>query len=153
MDAATTTLSEWLEQLASGSPAPGGGAAGALLAAIAASLVEMAAPGPRARELRGEALRLVTDDAAAFAAVTGAHRGGRKEEILAAFAAASEVPRRTALVAAETLVLALEAAPRVKAGIAADLVVAAVSARAALDAARTNVESNQAAVRRLRASA
>lgn len=86
------SLDEWLDELAGGTPAPGGGSAAALAGALAAALVAMvaqltvgrtayaAAEGEArsmldaAERLRGELRRAVDEDAAAYAKVSAAYR-------------------------------------------------------------------------------
>src|SRR5207247_4101956 len=86
------TLDGWLEELAAGTPAPGGGSAASLAGALAGELVGMVARltvgrkayagvQQRAAELLAEAValraqlrRLVDDDAAAYAKVSAAYR-------------------------------------------------------------------------------
>ena len=86
------TLADFLESLGSSAPAPGGGAASALTGALAAALAEMVAQltagKPRyasvdaemragiehLRQAREDLLNLMTDDEAAFAAVSSAYR-------------------------------------------------------------------------------
>jgi methenyltetrahydrofolate cyclohydrolase len=113
------TLDDALERLASDSPAPGGGAASAWACALAAALVEMVAavslgrdgdPGAdrrreRARELRGTALRLAEEDAAAYRAVLAAAPEARRD----ALAAAADPPLAIAEAGAEAGALAREA--------------------------------------------
>src|SRR5204862_328855 len=87
----TSTLVEWLEQLASKQPTPGGGAAAALAAATSAALVGMVSnytTGPKwqdrearmqqiaseAAKLRQQALTLMDADAKAFAKVGEAYK-------------------------------------------------------------------------------
>jgi len=165
-----TTLEGWLAELASSAPAPGGGAAGALEAAIGAALVEMSASltigkpayaehepdlvaaRDRAQGLRAEALELVDEDAKAFSEVMSAYRLPRESEqeklergrqVQAALAAAADVPRRTASNAQATLELAERIAPFTNVNVVSDVAVAAASARAALVAALVNVEANR----------
>ncbi|MBA8817494.1 formiminotetrahydrofolate cyclodeaminase [Microbacterium halimionae] len=82
---ASATLTQWIEQLSSPTPAPGGGAAGAVVLAIGAATAQMAAgyaaeSGSRTRTLRTAqrvrelALRATDDDAAASAALAAAYR-------------------------------------------------------------------------------
>src|SRR5579862_1380864 len=91
-------IGAWLAALASSDPAPGGGAAAALEAAMAAALVEMVcnltigkpayadaedavtAIRDRATALRQRALALAAEDAEAFAAVIDAYRLPREAD-------------------------------------------------------------------------
>jgi hypothetical protein len=86
------TIGVWLEALASSAPAPGGGAAAALNAAIGAALIEMAcnltigrpryaqhegdmrAALAQATKLRGRALQSAADDVRTFGAVSEAYK-------------------------------------------------------------------------------
>jgi len=87
-----TTIDEWLSDLASDKPAPGGGAAAGVNAAMGAALVSMVCNltigKPKfaeheavmrevlaeAERLRGEALQLAEDDAEAFSGVVAAYK-------------------------------------------------------------------------------
>ncbi|WP_213450146.1 cyclodeaminase/cyclohydrolase family protein [Rhizomonospora bruguierae] len=163
----------WLDELASEAPAPGGGSAAALSAAMGAALVAMVCQltvgRPRyaehaatmadalaeATELRETALRLAEDDAAAFGAVAEAYRlpkgtererADRSAAIQAALADAADVPLRTAAVAADVIATAARVLPGANVNVLSDVAVAAATARAALDAASVNVTVNVAAM-------
>jgi formiminotetrahydrofolate cyclodeaminase len=167
------TLGGWLEALASKAPAPGGGAAAALHAAVGAALVEMVcnltigkpayaqhepamkAALDEAAGLRARAVRLADLDTSAFGAVaaayrlpkdTGQARAARSARIQAALVDAAEVPLEVAAVAAEVVGLAGRILDGANRSVLADVAVAAASARAALDAAAVNVEVNLAAL-------
>jgi len=167
------TVEDWLGALASQAPTPGGGAAAAMNAAVAAALISMVcnltvgkpryaeheqtmiAARDRADGLRREALALAEADATAFGAVTTAYklpkgteeeRRARTQGIQAALAGAAEVPLRTAALAATVIELAEEILPGANVNVISDVAVAASSARAALDAAALNVEVNLAAM-------
>lgn len=167
------TIEQWLGELASDAPAPGGGAAAALEVAMAAALVEMVcnltigkpayaeheeavqAILNRASPIRRDALGLAAEDAAAFTAVIGAYRlprstgeeaEARSAQIQAALAEAADVPRRTAQAAISVLELAEELAPIGNANVISDAAVAAAAARAALQAARLNIEANRSSI-------
>jgi formiminotetrahydrofolate cyclodeaminase len=156
-------------ELASAAPAPGGGAAAAVNAAVGAALVSMVcrltigkpryaehepvmtAALRQAEELRAEALRLAAADAEAFAAVSRAYRlpkdsDARSDAIQAALVGAAAVPLRTAAVAAEVIALAERTLAGANVTVISDLAVAAASARAAWEAAAVNVEVNLAAM-------
>jgi formiminotetrahydrofolate cyclodeaminase len=168
------TIGSWLDDLASDSPAPGGGAAAAMNAAVGAALVSMvcnltigkpryAEHEPLMRrvleestELRTQAMRLAGDDAAAFAAVTDAYKlpkdtdvekAARTDAIQAALVSAADVPLRTAAVAAGIIDAAGRIIDGANVNVLSDVAVAASSARAALEAAVINVEINLAAMR------
>jgi methenyltetrahydrofolate cyclohydrolase len=164
---------EWLRDLASGTPSPGGGAAAAMNAAVGAALVAMvcnltigkagyaeheqtmAEALADATELRERALSLAQLDAAAFDKVTAAYRlpketdearQARTAAIQAALVGAAEVPLSTAALAAEVIALARRILDGANVNVISDVAVAAASARAALSAAAVNVEVNIAAM-------
>jgi formiminotetrahydrofolate cyclodeaminase len=166
-------VSVWLDELASSAPAPGGGAAAALEAAVAAALVEMVcnltigkpafaeheatltAVRDAATERRAEALALADEDAAAFSGVIAAYRlphatpeetVARSAEIQAALAAAAEVPRRTAELAAALVDAAGGIVGCANPNVVSDLAAAAAAGRAALASALVNVEINRRSI-------
>lgn len=168
------SVGSWLDELASDSPAPGGGAAAAMNAAVGAALVAMVCNltigKPRyaehephlrqalatATDLRERAARLAAEDATAFAAVSDAYklpkdndddRAARTAAIQAALIGAAGVPLRTAAAAAEIITLAGGILEGANINVLSDVAVAAASARAALDAAAINVEINLAALK------
>ncbi|MEU1122899.1 cyclodeaminase/cyclohydrolase family protein [Streptomyces sp. NPDC005899] len=167
------TVGGWLDELASESSTPGGGAAAAMNAAVGAALIsmvcnltigrpkyaahekELSAALVEAEELRGQALRLAADDAAAFGSVIAAYKlakataeekQARTAAIQQALVGAADVPLRTAELAAEVIGLARRILPGSNVNVVSDVAVAASSARAALDAAVVNVEVNLAAL-------
>ena len=167
------TIGTWLTELASGAPAPGGGAAAAMQAAMGAALVgmvcsltigkpryaahepTMTAARDRSAELRREAMELADADAEAFAAVADAYRlprqtdesrTARAEAVQRALLGATVVPLRTAEVAAAVIELAGRVVAGANVAVLSDVAVAAASARAALDSATVNVEINLAAL-------
>ena len=163
------TIDSWLADLASDKPAPGGGAAAAMNAAVGAALVGMVCNltlgRPRyaehetlmretraaAADLRARAVRLADEDAAAFGAVADAYQlskdsAERTTAIQAALVGAAEVPLRTAAVAAAVIDLAGKIIDKSNPNVISDVAVAATSARAALDAAVINVEVNLTAL-------
>lgn len=167
------TIGAWLDELASGAPAPGGGAVAAMHAAMAAGLVSMVceltvgrpkyaeheqtmrAVLAEASERRQEAIRLAEEDAEAFTGVTDAYRrpkgtdeekAARTEAIQEALARAAEVPLRTAALAGEILALAGRIRAGANVNVLSDVAVAAVSARAAMQAAAVNVAVNRASM-------
>lgn len=162
-------MDAWLDELASAAPAPGGGAAAAVNAAIGAALVSMVCRltigKPRyaeheatmtaalhdAEALRLEALRLAAADAAAFGAVSRAYqlpRDGaeRGPAIQAALVGAADVPLRTAALAVQVVDLVERTLAGANVNVISDLAVAAASARSAWTAAAVNVEVNLAAL-------
>ncbi len=167
------TIGGWLDELASAAPAPGGGAVAAMHAAMAAALVsmvcELTVGRPKyaehestmrevlreAGERRLAAIELAKEDAKAFEGVTDAYKlpkGGdeekaaRSEAIQGALAKAAEVPLRTAELAAEILGLAKRIRAGANVNVLSDVAVAAVSARAAMQAAAVNVAVNRASM-------
>ncbi len=167
-------MGTWLDDLASAAPAPGGGAAAAMLAAIGAGLVAMVcnltigkpkyaeheelmrATLEQATEFRAHAIELAAQDEVAFTAVTDAYRlakdtdeekAARTQAIQAALVGAAGVPLRTAVVAAEVIKLAHRIMPGANVNVLSDVAVAAAAAKAALDSAVVNVEINLAALR------
>jgi formiminotetrahydrofolate cyclodeaminase len=167
------SLGDWLDSLASGAPAPGGGAVAAMHAAMAAGLVSMVceltvgrpkyaeheatmrAALAEAGERRREAVELADADAKAFTGVTEAYRlpkgtdeekTARRAAIQAALVGAAAVPARTAALAGEILELAMRIRAGANVNVLSDVAVAAVSARAAMQAAAVNVEVNRAAM-------
>jgi formiminotetrahydrofolate cyclodeaminase len=167
------TVETWLEALASSAPAPAGGAAAALSAAIGAALIEMAcnltigrpryaqheaemrAALAEATTLRRRALRLAADDVRAFDAVaeayklpreTDAQRQSRTEQIQRALVGATEVPLNTAALAGDVIQLARRIVDGANVNVLADLAAGVVAARAALETALIAVEANLAAI-------
>ncbi|GAA4214501.1 cyclodeaminase/cyclohydrolase family protein [Actinocatenispora rupis] len=160
-------VDDWLAELGSAAPTPGGGAAAAMTAAIAAGLVEMVANLTtgrpryaqyeadtarilaRAAALRTEAVGLAEADAAAFGGVMAAYRlpredPGRAEAVRVATIAAAEPPLRIAAVANEVAGLAAELPGRSNRTVLSDVAVAASTAAAAIESAAINVEINLA---------
>jgi methenyltetrahydrofolate cyclohydrolase len=167
-------IGDYLDQLADRVPAPGGGAAAALHAAVGAALLGMVArysTGERyaaqqetisriiteTDELRGIALRLAEADAEAFAAVTDAYRMPKSTE---ADSAARSVALAQALVGAawppaQVIGIAgmvVDLAAIGNRNVASDLAAAAEAARAAAATARVNVEINLASITDAQAS-
>lgn len=155
-------LEEFLDRLASDEPAPGGGSAAAVTAAMAAGLVAMAARlssgrvddadgiAETADGIRRRALTLADEDAVAYAGVLAAYRrareedlDGRRGEIRAALEAATAVPLETAGLAAEASVLGgrlVEAGnPNLKGDANAAVQLAGAAARAAARLVEINV--------------
>lgn len=165
----TETLERFLDRLAGGTPAPAGGAAAALTAAMAAALVGMLA---RASSRRGaveplgstggdarrwasiessadghrrEALRLVGSDIEAYRGVVEARRlrgDERRDELRAALRRATDVPLSLARAAREVLQLCETSAAAVPAPMVSDLAVGVSLAAAALDGAVVTARAN-----------
>jgi formiminotetrahydrofolate cyclodeaminase len=163
------TVQDFIEQLASASPTPGGGSASALAGAMAAAMVEMAANLTvgrekfrdveeemrvvlaRAGELRELMLNAVDGDTDAFDEVSAAYKmpkdsdaekAARAEAIQAALKGATEVPLRVAKAAMETYQLGQVAIQKANPNVASDARVAMLLAEAARDGARANVDIN-----------
>jgi formiminotetrahydrofolate cyclodeaminase len=157
-------VEQYLADLASAAPAPGGGSAAALAAALGAALVAMtcrvtakhagAAPAGRphdeiAEEADGQRHRLTTlanDDARAYSGVIAARRlpaPSRDAAMQDALKRATEVPERLAGESRNVLALCERIAPSARASTLSDLGVAAILAHGALRAgaltARTNL--------------
>ncbi|MGI9111310.1 MAG: cyclodeaminase/cyclohydrolase family protein [Gaiellaceae bacterium] len=152
-------LDEFLDALAARGPVPAAGAAAAVCAAMAGSLVAMAARtspdweesggvAAQAEALRARVTPLALADSEAYADVLAALAstgGGRRPDLAAALRRASEVPLAIAEAAADTATLAAHAAPRCNASVRGEALVAVVLAEAAARAAARLVEINLAA--------
>ena len=146
------------ERVAARTPAPGGGAVAAVTAASAAALVAMASrytdwPAGPAEKLRARLEPLADADAAAYTEVLASCRLPkddplRRGRIVAALAAAAEVPRQVATAARAVALLADDLVERGNKNLVGDARVAALLARAAAEAATALVEINEAAARR-----
>jgi len=166
---AEQTVGGFLDALASAAPAPGGGAAAALQAALGAALVSMVcnltigkpryaeheatmlAARADAEKTRLRALTLAEEDADAFGAVTDAYKLPRDSEaakaarsaaIQAALRLAADVPLRTAEAAADVVQLCARILDGANVNVLSDVAVAAASAQAALASADINVRVN-----------
>ncbi|MBP2475329.1 formiminotetrahydrofolate cyclodeaminase [Crossiella equi] len=169
----TEQVEDWLSRLASAGPAPGGGAAAAMHAAMAAALVEMVCnftvgrPNyaeheelvrrvcAQATELRRQAVELADADARAFTSVTEAYklpkdseqeRVARSVAVQNALVMAAAVPVRTAEVASQVLELVERIIGRSNTAVLSDLAVSASSAGAALASASVHVEVNRVSI-------
>lgn len=167
------TIGDWLAEVASESPTPGGGATAAMNLAMGAALVSMvcnltigkpkyAEHEPlmidvrdRANILRTEAVGLADADADAFDAVIAAYRlpkdtddarGARHEAIQDALIGAVEVPMLVAELSGEVIDLARQILPSANVNLLSDVAVAVSSARAALESAALNVDINIASM-------
>lgn len=150
------TVGEFLDELASETPAPGGGSAAGVAVAMAAGLVGMAArisdewpeaPGVRvqADALRRRVAPLAEEDARAYAEVLEARREGVGDEKLGkALTRAAAMPLRIAEAAADVAVLAAVVAEHGNANARADAAAAAALAEAGARAAAKLVEVNLA---------
>ncbi|MGH7548443.1 MAG: glutamate formimidoyltransferase [Gemmatimonadales bacterium] len=163
------TLEGWLEELAGGTPAPGGGSAAALAGALSGALVAMVARLTTGRKayagiqgrvaeilaeadaLRAQLRRLVDDDAAAYARVSAAFRipkdgPGRPRAVDAALVGAAQTPLATARGAVRLIALAREMTNIGNQNARSDARVAEALAQAALAGAVENVRVNVAAL-------
>lgn len=169
MALAKMTVEEFIEELASANPTPGGGSASALAGAMAAAMVEMACNltvgrekfrdvevelqtvRGRAKDLRLRMLAAVDEDTEAYNAVSQAYKlprtgdtekAARTAAIQSALQYATEVPLKVAQAAAETSELAVVAMEKSNPSVASDARVARLLADAARDGAIANVEIN-----------
>ncbi|WP_035847242.1 cyclodeaminase/cyclohydrolase family protein [Kitasatospora azatica] len=167
------TISEFLDRLADRVPAPGGGASAALHAAQAAALLGMVARYSTGEKyaahqavvdriiresdlLRGRALTLAEQDAAAFTAVTEAYRLPKEDEparaarsaaIAQALAGAARPPAEVITAALDAVELAETLLPIGNPNVITDVAAAAEAARAAATTARVNVEVNLSGIK------
>ncbi len=168
------TLTDYLDELASASPAPGGGSVAALAGALGAALVAMVsrltigrknyqavsaefeAILPRAEELRRQLVSLMEQDSAAYSQVMRAYdlpktnqaeQAERAEAIQAALKHASEIPFQVATACAEVLAQSEIAAARGNRNAASDGGAGTLMAEAGLRTALLNVEINLSLIR------
>ena len=168
------TVEDFISQLASASPTPGGGSASALAGAMAAAMVEMACNLTvgrekfqdveselqtvlaRAKELRERMLEAVDEDTKAYDAVSQAYKlakttdsekAERTAAIQAALQHATDVPLQVAKAASETAQLAVIALKKSNPNVASDARVARLLADAARDGAIANVEINLGSIK------
>lgn len=140
------SVERFLEAVASDAPAPGGGSSSALVAGIAAGLVEMSArlagrweAVAGAGELRRQALKLAEEELTSYAPVLVARSD---EERSAALVAASEAPARVGELAAEVAELGLDVAASTSPAVRGDALAGVVLAEAAASAAARLVAIN-----------
>ncbi len=163
------TVEDFVEQLASPNPTPGGGSASALAGAMAAAMVEMTCNLTvgrekfrdvedklrvvlaRAGELRAQLLAAVDEDTAAYDEVSQAYKmpketdeekAARSAAIQQALLVATQIPLRVAKAAMETAQLAQIALENGNPNVASDARVARLLADAAREGAVANVEIN-----------
>ncbi|MEX2969605.1 cyclodeaminase/cyclohydrolase family protein [Streptomyces sp. C184] len=172
-DVARQPIGRFLDALAARVPAPGGGATAALHAAQAAALLSMVARYTTGKKYadcanlvavvievadvgRAAALRLASEDATAFTAVTEAYglprdtpedTERRSAAIAAALAAAAGPPAKVIRVARSLVSLAEALLPVANPNVITDVAAAAEAARAAATTARLNVEINLGGIR------
>ncbi len=162
-------LEQYLDQLASGEPIPGGGSAAALAGAMGAALLAMAARftmgRPKYADYEAVAARVIADadatrrelqqlieqDSEAFAGygaamalprVTDEEKALRKAAIQAATLESAQIPLQIAQHCAHLLADAVELADNCNTNLVSDVAVAAHMAKAALDSAVINVRLN-----------
>jgi glutamate formiminotransferase/formiminotetrahydrofolate cyclodeaminase len=159
------TLRAFSDDLASEAPVPGGGSAaayaGALGAALAAMVARIAAKKAddealrdyiaEMENLRGDFLRLVDDDSAAYASVaeamrlpkgTAEEKAGRNERVQSALLAASRVPLEVARTSRRLLDACERGLAKAPSAAVSDVGVGALMAEAALRGAAMNVMIN-----------
>jgi glutamate formiminotransferase/formiminotetrahydrofolate cyclodeaminase len=164
------TLREFADALASDAPVPGGGSAaayagalGAALAAMVARIATKKADDAALRDfigemdnLRGDFIRLVDDDSAAYAGVTAAMRLPkstdeekriRSERLQAALLAASRVPLEVAKTSRRLLAACERGLEKAPPATVSDLGVGALLAETAMRGAAMNVMVNLASVK------
>ena len=139
-------LGEFLDAVAAGTPAPGGGSSAAVACALAASLVEMATvlsgrDPKRPQALRGRALELAEVELSSYALVLEAEGFGERA---AALLEASRSPLELAELAADVAGLGAEVAQASSAAVQGDALAGVVLAEAASTAAVRLVEINLA---------
>lgn len=164
-----TSLSQFMDELASAEPVPGGGSVAALTGAMAAGLIVMVCQltigkkryadvedeirriNERAEELRRELQELVDADAAAFRKLSAAYKlpretsadiAIRRDAIQSATREATDVPLRIARAAAAVLPLCGPAAEKGNTAAVSDVGVAVLLAQAAVRSALLNVQIN-----------
>ena len=152
-DVASPALAEILDGFAREMPAPGGGAAAGVVAALAAALIAKAANASRASWadaagvvaqaslLRDRCIKLADADAQAFAAALAALED-KGESLGDRLDSAAEIPLQIAGAAADVAGLAALAAERCEGAFRADAASAAMFAEAATRAATRLVEIN-----------
>lgn len=168
-------LGEFLDDLASERPTPGGGGAAAISGAMGAALVSMVCNLTigkpkyveveadlrevlvKAETLRGELTKAIGDDVEAFDAVMGAYglpkgetdegKAARTAKIQAALKEATDVPLECARLCAEVVKLAEVTAEKGNLNVISDAGVAVQSAYAGLLSAALNVRVNAASIK------
>ncbi len=154
-------VEEFLEDLASAKPTPGGGAVAALTGATAAALVEMVVNltrteeiknlGTKVRELRKKFLDLADQDVAAFDAVMGAYRSKDKKKIKKGLERAIAVPQQTKELACLVQKLARAMIEKGNKNAVSDAKTAMHLAEAAEKSAEENIRINEESLKKLEA--
>jgi formiminotetrahydrofolate cyclodeaminase len=154
-------VEEFLENVASSAPTPGGGSVAALTAATGAALVEMVWSLTKgneperlegleeAKELRRKLLELADADSEAFELVVNAYKSKDREEIKSSLAEAIRVPSETKRLAAKVEQLAIEASKRGNQNAVSDARTALYLAQAAQKSAQENIDINRKALEKL----
>ncbi|MFC4334394.1 cyclodeaminase/cyclohydrolase family protein [Salininema proteolyticum] len=169
-----TTTEQWLTELASEAPAPGGGAAAGMSAAMGAALVSMvcnltigkpkyAEHEDIAKEVlaeadkaRDEGIRLAEEDATAFSGVIAAYKmpketdeekQARTEAIQKGLVRAAETPLAVCRLSARVIKLSGLILDHSNPNVLSDVAVAASNARSALESAALNVDINLASIK------
>jgi formiminotetrahydrofolate cyclodeaminase len=164
-DWTSQTLGQYLADLGSSAPAPGGGSAAALAGALSAALGHMVVSVAADKEatpervalrleferLEGQLLAFASDDERAFTAVMDALRlpkddPARAEQLQGALAHAADVPLRAAETALSLFSKLREAEGHASRAIVSDVGVAAHLAFASLSSSLLNVRVNQRAL-------
>ena len=152
------TLENYLEDLASKQPAPGGGAAAAFSGAQGAALIEMVCglsigkekykeheaelmkTSSRATDIRSRCLELAEEDKIAFTNVMKVYRS--KENVQRALMDAAEPPHELAQLAIEISKIAERTLPISNSNVASDLEISMLLATATLESSILNIEAN-----------
>ena len=152
-------IEEFLNDLASVKPTPGGGAVAALVAAEAAALVEMVVNltkneefkhiGEKAHELRGQLLDLADADVAAFDEVMAAYKSKDVSAKITAIKKAIEVPTDTKELACLVQKLAKSMIENGNKNAVSDAKTALHLAEAAEKSAQENININHESLTRL----
>jgi len=161
MKIAEQTITDFLTDVASSKPAPGGGAVAAVTGALAASLVEMVCNLTLGRknyeevedqvrdiQIRVSEIKSLLMDAAdadteAFGKVMEAYKTDDKDKIKAALFWSTEIPEKVAGWSEEVRQLALEIAEIGNKSAKSDAMSAEYLATSALEAAQENIEINK----------
>ena len=154
-------LADFLDSVASGEPAPGGGAVAAIAVTLAAGLCSMAAHlsaghlaevAERSERLRQRVAPLAQEDATAYGRVLAAYRtpddgdpAARQERIRSALSGATDVPLAIAETGAVVAEMAARLAREGNPNLRGDAVAAALLAEAGTRAAAVLVEINTTA--------
>lgn len=157
------TIREFVDELASNKPTPGGGSAAALAGAMSAGLVSMVAKISQDRKIAEKSERLgsvlaglIDEDAKAYEGVilayqlpkgTEEEKRERIEAIERALRRAAEIPLQTARYSYEILKLAEVLLPKTKPGLITDIGTASSLAEASIQSALLNVRINLASTK------